>query len=55
MMMIIDTPYFYAAVVLDKNEVVVDAAPIIKYLMGKTVKEVQAYCKLRGWTAVRDA
>jgi hypothetical protein len=53
-MIIIDAPHFYAAVGLDDNDVVVKAAPIVNWAIGKKASVLLAYCQRKGWRAVRQ-
>lgn len=44
--------YFTAgAIVDDESERVVEAAPIIKYMVGWHMEKVQTYCAKKGWFA----
>lgn len=47
----IDAPHFYAGIVL-QDGVVVEAAPIVKYMAKKkwTRAKVRDYCREQGWT-----
>lgn len=40
--------YFTGAIKVHNGHVV-DAAPIIKYLIHKDIEEVQTYCHRKGW------
>ena len=54
-MIVIDAPHFYAAVGV-RDGVVVKAAPIVAWTIGKSVSKVLAYCRQKGWRCeVRDA
>lgn len=44
MMIRIVAPYFVAGIVKGGS-----VAPIIKYMKGWTLKEIQEYCKRKGW------
>ena len=53
-MIVIDAPHFYAAVAV-RDGVVVKAAPIVAWMIGKSVARVLSYCRQKGWRAeVRD-
>jgi hypothetical protein len=47
-LIIIDAPHFYAAVVL-RCDVVIRAAPILKYMMGWSSERVKQYARRKGW------
>jgi hypothetical protein len=47
-MIVVDSGYFYAAVVLN-GKVVERTAPILKYMMGWTTKKVFDYCIKKKW------
>ena len=51
MLVRVSSPYFEAAFVLRDN-VVVEAAPIIKYMKGKNREWVRNYVKKKEWKAV---
>ena len=53
-MLVIDGGYFYAAVILDKSNIVVRAAPILKRMMGWGRRGVLGYCSGRRWKIVYD-
>jgi hypothetical protein len=40
---------FTAGLVLDAQLCVVEAAPILRYMLGWPVTRVAAYCKTKGW------
>ena len=43
-------PFCVAGFVVDpKDRMVVEAAPIIKYLIGRSMREAVLYCRGRGW------
>ena len=44
----IEAPYFTAGLVFE-DDIVVGAAPIIKYMKGWTRFAVEVYCVRRGW------
>jgi len=48
MLAAIDAPHFYAGVVL-RNDVVVEAAHIVKYMRKWTRVRVREYCEKKGW------
>jgi hypothetical protein len=50
-MIIIDAPHFYAAVVIDKTNQVVRAAPILQYMIGWDRQRVLAYADRKSWRA----
>ena len=53
-MLIIDAPHMYCAAIIDpKQDVIIRAAPIIKYMHGWTVERVEAYCASKGWICIR--
>ena len=45
----ISAPHFVAGVVLENNTVV-RAAPILKYMMGWSWRQVRHYCICKHWT-----
>jgi len=45
---IIDAPHFMCAIVINGG-VVIQAAPIVKYMNGWTVGAVKDYCAKKGW------
>ena len=47
----IDSKYFCAGLVLSEG-VVIQCAPIIKYMRGWSVERVEQYCDKKGWEAV---
>lgn len=49
----IDAPHFAAAVVLEQG-LVTRAAPILSYMHGWSLEEVQAYVKRKRWRIVGD-
>jgi|KBSMisStandDraft_5_1062788.scaffolds.fasta_scaffold211567_2 hypothetical protein len=51
-MIVINAPHFYAAVIVENNRVV-RAAPIVKWMIGKSVPDVLAYCMRKGWKWTR--
>lgn len=44
----IDAPHFCAGAVVE-NSAIVDAAPIIKWMIGKTIDQVMDYCHRKKW------
>jgi hypothetical protein len=44
----IDAPHFYAGLVAQDGKVI-EAAPIIGYMLGWTGKQVANYCAKKGW------
>jgi hypothetical protein len=40
--------YFVAAVIVEDNRVV-EAAPILSYVVGKSLKWLKVYCVRKGW------
>ena len=44
----VDAPYFCAGLVL-LNDVVIDAAPILKYMRHWSRYQILTYCRFRGW------
>jgi len=47
----ITAPHFTAGIVLE-NDRVIEAAPIVKSLKGKTRAQVRDYCLQQGWKVV---
>jgi hypothetical protein len=50
MLVAVDAPHFYAGIVLE-NEVVIRAAPILKWTIGKRRDWLSQYFKQKGWKA----
>lgn len=50
-MIVIDSGYFYAAVVLGWGRVV-RCAPVLKYMRGWSVEHVVTYARSRGWSVL---
>ena len=48
----IDAPHFSAAVISDDDGIIIDGAPIVKYMIGWTYEAVQRYCNKKGWKIV---
>lgn len=46
---IITAPHFVAGVCLDKHEVAVRAAPILKYMIGWSFPRIEEYVAKKGW------
>lgn len=46
----ISAAHFVAGLVLDENDVVVRAAPILKYMIGWSWQRVLHYCTIKRWT-----
>ena len=44
----IDAPHFCAAVELE-GEMVMRAAPIVRYMQSWSIERVRAYCEQKGW------
>jgi hypothetical protein len=47
----IEAPHFVAGVVIDQWDMVVRAAPILHWAVGKPGIEIRRYCKRKGWEA----
>ncbi len=45
----IDAPHFYAGIILEQD-VVIQAAPIVKYMRGWSRDRVRDYCRQKRWT-----
>lgn len=45
---VIDAPHFYAGIVL-RNDRVIEAADIVKYMRGWRRERVREYCKTKRW------
>lgn len=45
----IQAPHFCAGGEINSNEIVVSAAPIIKYMIGWSKVKVDAYCETNKW------
>lgn len=50
----VDAPHFNAGIIL-RDDVCVDAAPILKWCIGKRRDEISAYFKRKGWKAVVES
>jgi hypothetical protein len=47
-------PHFVCGIELDPSSArVVDAAPIVRYMVGWSAKRVASYCTRRGWEIAR--
>lgn len=46
----IDAPHFNAGIEYDDNDIVVHAAPIIRYMIGWSINQVTSYCTKKGWS-----
>jgi hypothetical protein len=51
MLVQIQAEHFCAGLVLE-NEICVDAAPIIKYMLGWNRERIRNYCRKKGWRAI---
>lgn len=49
-MIIISAPHFVAGLELNKENVCINAAPIIKYMIGWDAMRIIEYCKKKGWS-----
>ena len=47
----IDAPHFNAGLVLVGGKVI-EAAPILRYMLGWELERVLAYCRRKGWSAL---
>lgn len=47
-MILITSSYFCAGAIIE-NGIIVKAAPIIGWMHGKTLEEIQTYCARRRW------
>jgi hypothetical protein len=47
----ITAPHLCAGIIL-RNDVVVDAAPILRWMIGKSRDFVRSYCARKGWSVV---
>jgi hypothetical protein len=45
----VEAPHFVAGVILDHKQVVIRAAPILKYMIGWKKHKVLGYCVQKGW------
>lgn len=52
MLVAIDAPHFYAGIVLDDAGIVVQAAPIVRYMIGWTRERASAYISRKRWSAI---
>lgn len=46
---VIDAPHFYAGIVL-RNDRVIEAANVVRYMKGWARDKVREYCKRKGWS-----
>ena len=46
----INTPHFCAGIILSKDKIVIDAAPIVRYMIGWSSTRVYNYCMKKHWT-----
>ncbi len=44
----IDAPHFFCGVVLREDKVI-QAAPIVRYMLGWNAQRLKRYCQRRGW------
>jgi hypothetical protein len=51
MLVAVDAPHFYAGIVLTDG-VVTDAAPILRWTMGKRREWLSNYFRQKGWKAI---
>lgn len=51
MLVAVDAPHFYAGVVL-RDDVVIEAAPILKWTIGKSRPWLRNYFKRKKWRAI---
>lgn len=45
----ITAPHFCAGIVVNKNCVIIQAAPILRWTNGKHIKNIMNYCKDKKW------
>jgi hypothetical protein len=45
----IEAPHFVAGLLVDPRGRVCEAAPILRWAMGKTIAEIQRYAARKGW------
>lgn len=50
MLVAVDAPHFYAGIVFE-NDIVIKAAPILKWTIGKRRDYLRSYFKSKGWKA----
>ena len=48
-LVVIDAPHFYAAITVDDEYRVVEAAPILRYMLGWSGWRVRKYIDSKGW------
>lgn len=51
MLVAVDAPHFYAGIILEKH-VVVEAAPILRWTIGRRRDWLREYFKKKGWKAI---
>lgn len=49
---VIDAPHFYAGIVTN-GSFIIDAAPIVRYMIGKNEDWVRSYCNKKNWKITR--
>jgi hypothetical protein len=49
MLAVIDAPHFYAGIVL-RDDRVIEAADVVRYMRRWTRAHVRTYCQTKGWT-----
>lgn len=49
----VDAPHFYAGIVSDGTEHIVEAAPILRWTIGKSRSELRAYFARKGWKVTK--
>jgi hypothetical protein len=47
----ITAPHFCAGISFDSAECVVEAAPIVRYMIGWSRQRVRDYCRSKNWSA----
>jgi len=45
----VDSGYFCAGIIVSDNDEIIDAAPILKWAIGKDMKWLIGYCGRKGW------
>jgi hypothetical protein len=53
MLIRIEAPHFVAGLVLDERGHVIEAAPILRWAMGRAWGELRSYFRRRGWPYAR--
>lgn len=51
---VISTSYFYCGILTSSKDIVVKAAPIVKYMVGWKISRVYSYCKKRKFTIEKE-